>query len=214
MELPGGKSISSPQYKMRPASADYDLSSWKFRAGVDKPLAQTDGGELVGGVSLNFGTYSADVSSPSADGSVEGKGYGVGGTLTWYATNGFYVDRQAQVTWFDSDLDSNLAGRMADNNKGVGYALSIEAGKRIALTQEWLTTPQAQLICSAVNFDDFTDVLGAPVSLGSVDNLTPGSASRSIGRPSGTTAPARRTGPISTASPASITAARTWVSAA
>jgi len=51
---------------------------------------------------------------------------GVGGTLTWYANNGFYLDGQAQVTWFDSDLSSSTAGLLlADGNDGVGYALSL-----------------------------------------------------------------------------------------
>ncbi|WP_162792628.1 autotransporter outer membrane beta-barrel domain-containing protein, partial [Ochrobactrum sp. 3-3] len=33
----------------------------------------------------------------------------LGATTTWYGNNGFYVDGQAQVTWFDSDLNSDTA---------------------------------------------------------------------------------------------------------
>ena len=96
----------------------------------------------------------------------------MGGTLTWYANNGFYLDGQAQVTWFDSDLGSSTAGlSLADGNDGVGYALSLEAGKRIELSPVWFTTPQAQLTYSAVDFDDFVDPFGAAVSLGSADNF-------------------------------------------
>ena len=152
--------------------ADYDLSSWKLKAGLDVPLTQTQNGELVGGLSLHYGTYSADVSSPSGDGSIDGSGYGVGGTLTWYGNNGFYIDGQAQVTWFDSDLDSDVLGNtLVEGNDGVGYALSIEAGKRMELTPTWAVTPQAQLIYSAVDLDDFVDPLGAPVKFGSADNF-------------------------------------------
>nr|WP_309082870.1 autotransporter outer membrane beta-barrel domain-containing protein [Chelativorans sp.] len=78
-------------------------------------------------MSLHYGTFSADVASIHGDGSIDGSGYGAGGTLTWYADNGFYVDGQAQVTWFDSDLESSTAGLvLEDGNEGVGYALSLE----------------------------------------------------------------------------------------
>ncbi|WP_309086004.1 autotransporter outer membrane beta-barrel domain-containing protein [Chelativorans sp.] len=152
--------------------ADYDLSSWKFKAGIDIPVADLGAGDLIGGVSLHYGTFSADVASVHGNGSIEGSGYGAGGTLTWYADNGFYVDGQGQVTWFDSDLESSTAGLvLEDGNEGVGYALSLETGKRIALTPAWATTPQAQLTYSAVEFDDFTDAFGADVSLDRAENL-------------------------------------------
>ena len=73
-----------------------------------------------------------------------------------------YVDGQAQVTWFDSDLSSRQLGDdLASGNKGFGYAFGVEAGKRIALNPDWTVTPQGQLYYASVAFDDFTDPSGA-----------------------------------------------------
>jgi fibronectin-binding autotransporter adhesin len=46
------------------------------------------------------------------------------------------------VSWYDSDLGSDVLGDLASGNDGTGYALSL--------------TPQAQLVYSSVDFDSFT----------------------------------------------------------
>ncbi|MFK4823099.1 autotransporter outer membrane beta-barrel domain-containing protein, partial [Ochrobactrum quorumnocens] len=106
------------------------------------------------------------------NGNIDTTGYGFGGTLTWYGNNGFYLDAQGQVTWYDSDLYSDtLRQGLADGSDGFGYALSLEAGKRIALNENWILTPQAQLTWSTVDFDSFIDPYGARVSLDKGDSL-------------------------------------------
>ena len=121
---------------------------------------------MIGGLNVRYGNISSDVNSASGTGSIDTDGYGVGGTLTWYGQNGVYVDGQAQVTWFDSDLRSDLVSEpMVGGNNGFGYAFSLEAGKRIEIEQNWTFTPQAQLAYSSVDFDNFTDPFGANVSL-------------------------------------------------
>ncbi|PRD40345.1 autotransporter outer membrane beta-barrel domain-containing protein, partial [Phyllobacterium phragmitis] len=79
--------------------------------------------------------------------------------------SGLYLDGQAQVSWYDSDLGSHTAHRtLADGNDAFGYALSLEAGKRFAIDPRWTITPQAQLTWSQVDFDGFTDPFDAAVS--------------------------------------------------
>jgi fibronectin-binding autotransporter adhesin len=152
--------------------AKYDASVWKLQTGVDGLLAQNDTGRFVGGVFVQYGTVSSGIRSPYGVGGIDTTGYGLGATLTWFGENGLYADAQAQVTWFDSDLNSATAGkRLVSGNNGVGYALSIEAGQRIALGGAWSLTPQAQLAYSSVRFDDFTDVFGAGVSLDRSESL-------------------------------------------
>ena len=112
------------------------------------------------------------MSSIFGDGSISSTGYGLGGTLTWYGSSGFYLDAQANLTWYDSDLSSSTAATsLVSGNDGFGYALGLEAGQQIALGPNWSITPQAQLLYSAVDYDDFTDAFGATVALADADSL-------------------------------------------
>ncbi|MDQ0134220.1 fibronectin-binding autotransporter adhesin [Neorhizobium galegae] len=152
---------------------EYDVDTWTMQAGVDGMLHEGRSGALVGGLSFHFDTASADISSRFGKGSIDTTGYGFDGTLTWYGNSGFYVDTQAAVTWYDSNLNSGtLQSTLADGNDGFGYGLSVEAGQKIALTRQWSLTPQAQLAYSSVRFDDFTDAYGTAVSLDDADSLT------------------------------------------
>nr|WP_181377281.1 autotransporter outer membrane beta-barrel domain-containing protein [Ochrobactrum sp. LM19]AJW29930.1 outer membrane autotransporter barrel domain-containing protein [Ochrobactrum sp. LM19] len=152
--------------------SDYDYNLWKLQAGVDGQFYESEAGKLIGGVTVHYGQVSTDVSSIFGDGTIDTSGYGFGGTLTWYGNNGFYLDAQGQVTWYDSDLYSDtLRNGLANGNDGFGYAVSLEAGKRIGLNENWTLTPQAQLTWSSVDFDSFTDPYGARVSLDKGDSL-------------------------------------------
>ncbi|WP_420889867.1 autotransporter outer membrane beta-barrel domain-containing protein [Ensifer aridi] len=149
------------------SGTDYDVDTWKLQAGADALIYEdAAAGQLIGGVTVHYGTVSSDVASIYGLGSIDADGYGFGGSLTWYDNGGFYIDGQAQATWYDSDLTSATLGRrLADGNDGFGYGLSIEAGQKIALKSNWSLTPQAQLVYSSVRFSDFTDPFGARVSL-------------------------------------------------
>jgi fibronectin-binding autotransporter adhesin len=150
----------------------YDTSTWRLQTGADMLVSDSAAGQLIGGVAFQYGTVSADVSSVFGSGSIDTTGYGVSGSLTWYGAEGFYLDGQVQVVWYDSNLDSATAGqRLVDRNNGVGYALGVEAGKRIMLDPSWSLTPQAQLAWSSVDFDAFTDSFGASVAPGNSDSL-------------------------------------------
>lgn len=88
------------------------------------------------------------------------------------ARTGIYADAQTQTTWYTNDMYSDIAGRsLAKGADGFGYALSLEAGKRIAIAPDWTLTPQAQLAWSAVKFDGFSDVFGAYVRHDQSDSL-------------------------------------------
>lgn len=151
---------------------DYDTTVWRLQAGVDGLLHESASGLLIGGVTVHYGTVSSDVSSIFGAGSIAATGYGLGGTLTWCGDSGFYVDAQAQATWFDSDIRSATLGReLADGNDGFGSALGIETGHKITLGNNWSLTPQAQLAYSSIDFDGFTDPYGAVVSLDNSDSL-------------------------------------------
>lgn len=151
-------------------SYDYDL--FKLEGGLDGELYQDQAGRLIGGLTVHYGTISGDIDSLYGNGDIDTTGFGLGATLTWYGDNGFYVDAQSQVTWYDSDLKSDLVdGAMESGNNGFGYALSLETGRRFAASGPWSITPQAQLVYSSVDFDSFDDRFGARVSLDDGDSL-------------------------------------------
>lgn len=152
--------------------ADHDYNLWKLQAGVDGQLYRSDAGKLIGGVTVHYGQVKTDISSTVGNGRIDTFGYGLGGTLTWYGANGFYLDAQGHVTQYESDLHSRTLGRsLAQGNDGSGHALSLEGGKRITLSEYWTLTPQAQLTWSSIDFDSFTDPYGARVSLDQGDSL-------------------------------------------
>uniref|UniRef100_UPI00236033EE autotransporter family protein n=1 Tax=Brucella anthropi TaxID=529 RepID=UPI00236033EE len=154
------------------ASMKQDINTFIMQAGVDGQFYEGDNGKLIAGITGQYGHGRADISSFSGDGDISTDAWSLGATTTWYGNNGFYVDGQAQVTWFDSDLNSDTAATgLADSRKATGYAMSIEAGQRFALDQNWSLTPQAQLSYSSINANGFNDVWDSHVSLHDGDSL-------------------------------------------
>lgn len=142
-----------------------------MRGGVDGRLFRNAQGQLIAGVTAHYDTLTSDVKSFYGNGKIKVDGVGVGGTLTWYGDNGFYVDGQSQLTWYRSDLSSDVAGTLTDGNRGFGYALGAESGRRIPLGGALSLTPQAQLVYSKVRFSGFNDRFGTPMSGDDADSL-------------------------------------------
>lgn len=158
--------------KRSTSGTDYDQGMFRLQGGIDGALYERAAGLLIGGITTQYTHGSTDVDSIYGAGSISSDGFSLGGTLTWYGASGFYVDSQAQASWYGSDLRSATAGRdMVSNNDGTGYALSIETGQRIGIGEGLSLTPQAQLAYSNVDFDNFSDVFDAPVSLDDGDSL-------------------------------------------
>ncbi|WHS30085.1 autotransporter outer membrane beta-barrel domain-containing protein [Brucella sp. NM4] len=161
----------APAYSTTRSEYEYDL--YKLQAGVDGMLFESEAGKVIGGINAYYGSINSDVKSRHGYGEIDTQGYGIGATLTWYGANGLYVDGQAQMSWFDTDIVSNSLGdlTLVDGNNGTGYAISAEIGKRFALNEDWALTPQAQLVYSRVDFDRFVDPFGSTVDLEDGDSL-------------------------------------------
>lgn len=154
-------------------SADYDINSWRMQLGTNMLVNQTQQGDLVAEASVHYEQANADVGSIFGDGKIDSKGYGVGAALTWYGNNGFYTDVQAKYTWFDSKLSSRTLGvTEVSGNDGHGLALGVEVGNSFRVNDAWSFTPQAQIMYSNVDYDDFYDTFATPVSLKSSDAIT------------------------------------------
>ncbi len=154
------------------SGSDQSVESWKTQFGADWLLAETEkGNSLVAGITVSYGEASSEIRSIYGNGALKTEGYGVGATLTWYGPGGSYVDGQAQISHFNSDLGSDLLGTLTEDNSGRGEAFSLEAGKRMPIGGKLSITPQIQTAYSNVHFDRFVDVSGAAVSTGNGDSL-------------------------------------------
>lgn len=149
------------------------INSFILQAGVDGQFYEDENGKLIAGFTGQYGNAHSDITNQFGDGKINTQGWGLGATATWYGNSGFYADGQAQANWYDSDLDSEtLNSGLARSKKGFGYALSMEAGQRISIDQNWALTPQAQLMWSSINFDSFSDNYGVNVSDRDGNSLT------------------------------------------
>ncbi|VVP30059.1 autotransporter outer membrane beta-barrel domain-containing protein [Pseudomonas fluorescens] len=176
-EYDGWARIETTHSHVEPADTtsgtDYDNQIWKLQSGIESLLDESANGDFwIGGITFNYDHARSSANSIYGDGDIDVTGYGVGGTLTWLGSNGYYIDGQAAVTWFDSKLSSNTTGRtLESSNHGNSYALSLEGGQKIDLSTGWSITPQAQLTYANVGFYSFTDPFGANVSLTQDDSL-------------------------------------------
>ena len=137
---------------------EYDHRRHGLQAGMDVAAGE-DG---LFGVSLHHRRGSADVSN---GGKVELSGHGVGVSGAW-GRDGVYVDVQAEATWYEADFTSSLRGALKQDASGHGYALGVEAGRRLA--SGWagmVLTPRAGLVHSRVFVGGFTDAVGTQVSV-------------------------------------------------
>ncbi|MFG1279434.1 autotransporter outer membrane beta-barrel domain-containing protein [Xanthobacter autotrophicus] len=163
----------------------YDRDLWFAQAGADFALYRNQDGLLVASIMGTYGNQSVDVNvtpNPAThmlrSGTIATDAYGLGGSLTWFGNNGFYVDGVGQYTWFDSDLSASDLGSLAKGNGAQSYALSLETGGRFAINRTWSWVPQAQLIYSNASFDDFL----VTYSSGSQAFVTPGDGDSLLGR--------------------------------
>ncbi|UWF60671.1 autotransporter outer membrane beta-barrel domain-containing protein [Brucella sp. 2716] len=149
-----------------------EINTFILQAGVDGQFYEDEKGKLIAGITGQYGTAHSNIMARDGDGRISTNAWSLGATATWIGNDGFYVDTQGQVTWFESDLNSDTANvGLASGRRATGYALSVETGKRIALKGNWALTPQAQLIWSSINADDFEDVWQANVSVARGNSL-------------------------------------------
>jgi outer membrane autotransporter protein len=175
LRMEGGHNRIDPKSSTVGSTYKYDMI--KMQGGLDAVLAEYKSGKLVGGLTAHYVHGKADTSwryggaSDYGAGSISTDGYGIGSTLTWYGDSGFYVDSSVQATLYRSDLSARPGHRLKKNNEALGYAASVETGKRLPLNQEWFVTPQAQLTYSKASFDHFTDNFGSDIRSGRDDSL-------------------------------------------
>ena len=148
------------------AKVAYDYGRYGVRTGAD--VAVGENARL--GASAHGFRGDAKVAS-SGEAKLWGMGAGIHATT---ALDGFYADAQAAVTWYEVDLKSPIHGPLKNEAKGRGYAVGVEAGRRIPASEGISVTPRVGLAWSDVSLKDFTDRAGsgADVSVKAAESLT------------------------------------------
>lgn len=151
---------------------EIEQDTWRMTAGVDGQLLADEAGEMYGSIWLNYVSDNARVGSRHGRGKLVTDGYGLGGALTWYDENGWYLDAQGHLTWYRTEFESHdTFTSVVDRRKAFGYGLSAEIGQEFKVDENWSVTPQAQLSYSSVDLDSFVDAYEAHVYLDSRDSL-------------------------------------------
>ena len=149
---------------------EYDLHRHGVQAGVEAPLPY--GEDVAVGVSLHHRQGTADV---VRGGKLEVSGAGVGVSGTWRGGKA-YLDVQGSTTWYETGMRSATRGKLKEGVSGFGYALGVEAGRRLGSGPvgdlgEVTVTPRMGLERSGVTLQDFRDAVDAQVSLGRAESL-------------------------------------------
>ena len=136
----------------------WDVAQYGFEGGLDFRPAATE--RLLLGVSLHARQGTATVAH---GGTIEVSGFGGGVAATYRDAAGFYLDGRFSYTYFDDvDLSSRTRGMVQADLSGHGYALGLEAGKRLGWTglDNLALTPRARVVWSTVKLEDFADLAG------------------------------------------------------
>ena len=169
-----GKSTTSKGFRGRALS--WDFEHWGIEAGFDRPVDE----RLTLGLSVHHRQGEATVKH---GGTVEASGMGFGLSATYAGAgtdglhDGLYVDGRFSWTRLDDiELASRARGKVASGLSGTGFAVGVEAGRRMALKGPLALTPRASIAWSSVDADSFDDVAGVAgsgkVTLGKAKSFT------------------------------------------
>ena len=149
--------------------AEYDFERFEVEVGVNHPLGEN----LSGSAALRHVQGSGEVSSPAGGGEIDATGIGVSFGAHWSAASGNYLASRLSLTDYDVDISTDKRGRLKGSGGALGHLLSLEAGRRAALSERVTLTPRAWLTRSGISMN-FTDKVGSRVSLSQSRQLTGG----------------------------------------
>ena len=155
----GGRGSHEPE--LSTVGSEYDSTRYELEAGADFELNEN----LISSISARMLSGSADVSASTGGGEIGATGYGLGASLTWQGTEGFYSKGRLSTTRFKVDLQSDMRGTLKNNVGASIFTLDLEAGKRNAVSENTIMTPRAWLTRSTLSMGSFTDAIGANVSI-------------------------------------------------
>ena len=162
-------SMGSYEAERATVDANYKFDRFEIEAGMDFRLGEG----LTSSAGVRLVTGSIDVSAPTRGGRITAEGYGMSFNLAREGANGFYGEGRAVATLYNTGLSSETRGQLK-NVDIIAHALSIEAGRRFAMTERTFLTARAWVNQTGVSIDRFTDRFGTRVTSTDKDRLDAG----------------------------------------
>ena len=169
-KLSGGRGSYEPERAS--VGAEYDFNRFTAQAGLDIGMGE----HFTGSISLLHVTGSADVSAPTGGGDIKAEGTGVSLAASWKGAGGYYANGSLSLTDYDVDIISGDAdvGTLKRDAASRGTLMSLEAGRRIKMSERMNITPRAWATRSEVSIDKFNDSADARFSLDDARRLAGG----------------------------------------
>ncbi|WP_171103048.1 autotransporter outer membrane beta-barrel domain-containing protein [Ruegeria sp. HKCCD7255] len=149
---------------------DVETNSGGLRFGAALPLTELSNGTLIGGLEFGISSLSTDVTTSLTAADISTDAYDATLSVLWVADSQLYLDGQMRYGVFDSTIRPN-GGQSVDTDSD-GYALSIEVGKPVELSNGLTLVPQAQLMYSDIDTDNVVDLAGGGQTGSLVDGDT------------------------------------------
>ena len=165
----GGKHEPKAESGLEP----FDLKHYGFQMGADRKITRDNAIQYAGGF-IGYTNGSLDY---ARGGNGEINSYNLGGYFTHIHNNGVYIDGVLKYNWMKSDFDvTDSAGTrvIADHIDSNAFSASIEIGRRYHFdrdtTEGWYIEPQAQLVLTHNQGDNFNASNGLRVKIDSIDS--------------------------------------------
>ena len=158
MPFGAGSVVSATASNRKPSDSaiGYDMSSFILEAGVNGLFLDRKAGALIAGLSAHYQSGHAEISSALGTTTIKPEAYGLGATILWLGSNGFYADAHGAHTRYRTKLQTRGPFKTNDENDALSYVLSVEVGQAIGIADNLLLVPHAKLLFSAVEIERFS----------------------------------------------------------
>ena len=134
--------------------------------GADLLSREAAGGNWIAGLTMQYGSVSAEAKGAGGTGRQESTGYGFGAAATWFGADGLYANAAAQFGSFEADYSADSTGVIKNGAGGGTSSAVFEVGRRFAASGAMTLVPRGRLGWSSVSSDKFTSDDGVEIDLG------------------------------------------------
>ncbi|MEO1159663.1 MAG: autotransporter outer membrane beta-barrel domain-containing protein, partial [Pseudomonadota bacterium] len=151
--------------------SSYSSTLGFVQGGIATRLLDNGFSKLIASVFGHYSDSDADISDAGGteQGTVSTNSAGVGGSLTWLSTSGWYADLLGLASWHD--IDTSTVNGAVGSTDGDTLAGSFELGYSLRVSDNVNVIPQAQVVYQRTRIDGFTDSFGVTSAFPDADGV-------------------------------------------